>query len=158
MIPNKSIFINNFKKEINLLYANTPIGVGGWFFNFTLFRSKIGLGDQDFQGNMNWLTHPWSPLAWWVTLVISLVGTSMGTARALAPSASRNLSFLSSNLAQTFWLVTLVILASYVGQPQNTSGLVKSNITWYFPQGYSQDNRVQSREFSEAQQWLLPED
>merc|ERR1711954_174394 len=24
MIPKKSMFINNFKKEINLLYANTP--------------------------------------------------------------------------------------------------------------------------------------
>ena len=53
MIPNESAFIKNLKKEINLLYANTPIGVGGWFFNFTLFRSKIGLGDEDFQGNIN---------------------------------------------------------------------------------------------------------
>ena len=53
MMPNKSIYINNFKKEINLLYANTPIGVGARFFNFTLIRSKIGLGDQYFPGNRN---------------------------------------------------------------------------------------------------------
>ena len=48
MAPNKSTYINNFTKKIDLLYTNTPIGVGGWFFNFTLFRSKIGLGHQDF--------------------------------------------------------------------------------------------------------------
>ena len=44
-----------------------------------------------------WLTHPWSPLDWWVTLVISLVGTST------APSASWNISFFSSNLAQNYF-------------------------------------------------------
>ena len=51
--PQKTIFRNNFKKEIDLLHANTPIGVGDSFFNFPLFRLKKGLGDQDFQGNIN---------------------------------------------------------------------------------------------------------
>ena len=32
-----------------LLYTSVPIGVGGHFFHVTLFCSKIGLRDQDFQ-------------------------------------------------------------------------------------------------------------
>ena len=36
-------------KKITLLYTIVPIGVGGHFFHVTLFCSKIGLRDQDFQ-------------------------------------------------------------------------------------------------------------
>ena len=61
----------------------------------------------------SWLTHPCSPLAWWVNLIISLVGTST----ALAPHQHHqpvDISvFLSSNLAQTWRLVTLMTLASF---------------------------------------------
>ena len=50
MITNKSIFIVQDPKNITLLYTITPIGVGGNFFNATLFHSKIGPGDKDFLG------------------------------------------------------------------------------------------------------------
>ena len=50
MIINKYIFTLKGSKNITLLYTIVPIGVGGHFFHVILFRSKIGLGDQNFQG------------------------------------------------------------------------------------------------------------
>ena len=49
MIINQTIFCELGSKNIILLYTIVPIGVGGHFFHLTLFRSKIGLRDQDFQ-------------------------------------------------------------------------------------------------------------
>ena len=43
IITNKSIFINNFKMKLDLLYANAPVGVGGQIFNINLFCLKLGL-------------------------------------------------------------------------------------------------------------------
>ena len=36
------------QKNISFLFTMIPIGVGGHFFHVMLFRSKIGLKDQDF--------------------------------------------------------------------------------------------------------------
>ena len=41
------------RSEKTLLYTATPIVIGGHLFNAMLFCSKIGLGDQDFQDNLN---------------------------------------------------------------------------------------------------------
>ena len=49
VITNHAIFCIPFFKRIFFLYTIVPIGVGGHFFHVTLFRSKIGLRDQDFQ-------------------------------------------------------------------------------------------------------------
>ena len=49
-ITNQPIFIAPGLNESSLLYTITPIGIGGHVFNVTLFCSKIGPGDQDFQG------------------------------------------------------------------------------------------------------------
>ena len=53
IITNKSIFINNFKIELDLLYTNTPLGVGGKISHINLFHSNIGLEDQNFQDLLN---------------------------------------------------------------------------------------------------------
>ena len=53
MFPNKSIFINNFKIKFDLLYTNNLVDAWGQIFNINLFRSKLSLGDQKFQGKLN---------------------------------------------------------------------------------------------------------
>ena len=50
MITNQTIFCVSGLKKITLLYTIVPIGAEGHFFHVILFRSKIGLGDQNFQG------------------------------------------------------------------------------------------------------------
>ena len=49
MIINQTIYCEIGSKNIILLYTFVPIGVGGHFFHVTLFRSKKGPRDQDFQ-------------------------------------------------------------------------------------------------------------
>ena len=49
MIINQTIYCEKGSKNIILLYTFVPMGVGGHFFHVTLFCSKIGLRDQDFQ-------------------------------------------------------------------------------------------------------------
>ena len=49
MITNQTIFCVPGLKKITLLYTSVPIGAGGHFFHVTLFCSKKGLRDQDFQ-------------------------------------------------------------------------------------------------------------
>jgi len=49
MVTNQTIFCGPGLKKITLLYTSVPIGEGGHFFHVTLFRSKKGLRDQDFQ-------------------------------------------------------------------------------------------------------------
>ena len=49
MITNQTIFCVSGLKKNTLLYTIVPIGAGGHFFHVTLFRSKKGLRDQDFQ-------------------------------------------------------------------------------------------------------------
>ena len=49
MILKESIFCVPGFKKITLLYTIIPVGVGGHYFHVTLFRSKIGLKDQDFK-------------------------------------------------------------------------------------------------------------
>ena len=46
---NQSIFINNSKIKLDLLYTNDPVGVGGQILNINLFCSKLGLGNKNFQ-------------------------------------------------------------------------------------------------------------
>ena len=53
MITNQTIFCVPGFKKITLLYTIVPFGVGGHFFHVTLFCSKIGLRDQDFQAKLN---------------------------------------------------------------------------------------------------------
>ena len=52
MILKESIFFVPGFKKITSLYTIVPIGVGGHFFHVTLFCSKIGLRDQDFQDEL----------------------------------------------------------------------------------------------------------
>ena len=53
MITNQTIFCVPGFKKITSLYTSVPIGAGGHFFHVTLFCSKIGLRDQDFQAKLN---------------------------------------------------------------------------------------------------------
>ena len=53
MILKESIFCVPGFKKITLLYTIVPIGVGGHLFHVTLFCSKIGLRDPDFQDKSN---------------------------------------------------------------------------------------------------------
>ena len=53
MIINQTIYCEIGSKNIILLYTFVPMGVGGHFFHVTLFCSKIGLRDQDFQEKYN---------------------------------------------------------------------------------------------------------
>ena len=49
MILKESTFCVPGLKKITLLNTIVPTGVGGHFFHVTLFCSKIGLRDKDFQ-------------------------------------------------------------------------------------------------------------
>ena len=53
MITNQTIFCVSGFKKITLLYTIVPIGLGGHLFHVTLFCSKIGLRDPDFQDKSN---------------------------------------------------------------------------------------------------------
>ena len=53
IILKESIFCVPGFKKITLLYTIVPIGVGGHLFHVTLFCSKIGLRDPDFQDKSN---------------------------------------------------------------------------------------------------------
>ena len=45
-----------------------------------------------------WLTHVWSPLSWWVNLVISLAGTNSGTSTGMDVEISASLELIWLNL------------------------------------------------------------
>ena len=39
------------KHQLDLLYTNAPVGVGGQILNINLCHSKLGLGDKNYRVN-----------------------------------------------------------------------------------------------------------
>ena len=103
------------------------------------FRKGTCFGDKDMKlqklaCDKYWLTHLWSPLTWWVSLLFCTLAPAPARAQAQHQHRKYQLGYLDSteNSTQQYWpsLDLTIHSGIFVGQPLITTGLVVFSDHW----------------------------